>query len=178
MELCDKALKVFVFMASCQNTLIISAPAWVVRSLRAGEGNSQLLKDEPPRIDMRRLTSPEELICDLYDGTKQGVEEKTPLAPQQKSQQVCRLLMAVTAHFSNAITHGCDAQYCVAPRPGTIFRLAPFVQFLSATHACPTGKILISQNLLSLTDPDKWRLCCNTQLVAVCAVKAWLGTSR
>ena len=72
MELCDKALKVFVFMASCQNTLIISAPAWVVRSLRAGEGNSQLLKDEPPRIDMRRLTSPEELICDLYDGTKQG----------------------------------------------------------------------------------------------------------
>ena len=31
-----------------------------------------MLRDEPPRIDMRRLTTPEELICDLYDGTKQG----------------------------------------------------------------------------------------------------------
>ena len=85
--------------------------------------------------------------------------------------------MAVTAHLSFAGEHGCNKPHDGVSRPHTISHPVNFTQFLSAILACPAETVLVLLHLLFSRDPDRQHLCCNTELVTVFAVRAWLGTA-
>ena len=93
-------------------------------------------------------------------------------------QQDPRLMMVMTAHLSFLGERGYDEQHLGESRPQTISHPVDFAQFPSAILACPAEMVLFLLYLLFSRDPDRQHLCCNTELVAACAVQACLGTAR
>ena len=100
--------------------------------------------------------------------------DKRVHAPQQGPGPT----MAVTAHLSFVGEHGCEEPRTEASRPHTISHPVDFAQFLSDILACLAETVLVFLHLLFSRDLDRQHLDCNTELVATCAARAWLETTR
>ena len=95
---------------------------------------------------------------------------------EQTPQQGPCLKMAVTAHLSLAGEQGCDEPLIEAFPPHMISHLVDFAQFLSTIPACPAERVLVLLHLLF--SRDRHHRSFNSELVASCATRAKLGTSR
>ena len=97
---------------------------------------------------------------------------------EQTAQQDLPLMMVVMVHLSSVGEHGCDEQHHGVSRPHMFSHPVDSVQFLSAILACPAETALFLLYLLFSRDYDRRHHCCNTELVAACAIQACFGTAR
>ena len=88
-------------------------------------------------------------------------------------QEGSGLMMVVAAHLSFTGEHGCDEPHGEVSRPHTISHPVDFAQFLSAILACPAETVLL--HLLFSKGLDRHHFDYSTEVVAACAVRAWLG---
>ena len=113
---------------------------------------------------------------DLLLQERQSVTHWTADKWGHTPQQGSGLMMMVAAHLSFAGAHGCDEPHDKASRPHTISHPVDFAHFLSAILARPAETVLL--HLLFTKGLDRQHVDHSTELVAACAVRAWLGTAR
>ena len=110
----------------------------------------------------------------LWQSVTHWTAEKWGHTPQQGSG----LMMMVAAHLSFAGAHGCDEPHDEASRPHTISHSVDLAQFLSATLACPAETVQVLLHLLFSKGLHRQHFDYSPELVAACAVRAWLSTAR
>ena len=115
---------------------------------------------------------------DLFPQEKWSALHWTALRREQISQQDLHLMMLVMAHLSSIGEHSCDEQHHGVSRPHGISHPVDSVQFLSAILACLAEMALFLLYLLFSRDSDQQHLCCNTELVAACAIQACFSTAQ
>ena len=146
---------------------IVLALAWVETQLKLEQLPAY---SEEQFLDLAQLDL---LLRERWSAIHWTVDkrEQTPL-------QGPGLTMAPAIHLSSAGEHGCDEPHDEASRLHTISHPVNFAQFLSVILACPAETVLALLHLLFSRDLGRQHLGCNTELVAACALRAWLGTAR